>query len=461
MEGGATVNWTTLPSVFPSGMAHFQKDVLHQIPLVLHNRHWSMHSDYIRNWTDLPWYSGPGTAIPVDSAAFFTRFFTQQQQWGLSMYEQDWMCTQYDTNEALQTNISLADLWLQGMAIGAASQNLTIQYCMPYANQILAAVGRKEVTNARATGDYWPSTNQWTIGGTSMFYWALGILPFKDGFFSSNLPQTGCLPKGPELRPNLQALMSTLSGAMVGVMDGIYLMNLTRVMHTCRKDGVILKPDRPVVVSDACFYKNPQSRGALVQSWDPASCFVYLTHSDIKGLGRVIYLFQNDTHVITPFLVAHLEAYKSSSYAVYNWYTREVHLLDNSTVLSVTPGYEGHSYCMLTPIMGTGWIFIGEVDKYVTASRKRIDWVSLSDDEQTLDVQVQGVSGEEIQLCVSHLSELKLICSRVGFEETTTKQRVTFHASRATSLFYDRRDTQIVSMMQSYSIFRFLLFVLG
>ena len=45
------------------------------------------------------------------------------------MYEQDWMCTEYDGVTQLQENISLGDAWLLGMATGAASSNRTIQYC--------------------------------------------------------------------------------------------------------------------------------------------------------------------------------------------------------------------------------------------------------------------------------------------------------------------------------------------
>ena len=43
------------------------------------------------------------------------------------MYEQDWMVTEYEGVEALQTNLTLADDWLAGMASGAAKANLTVQ----------------------------------------------------------------------------------------------------------------------------------------------------------------------------------------------------------------------------------------------------------------------------------------------------------------------------------------------
>ena len=54
----------------------------------------------------------------------------------------------------------MADLWLEGMAEGAAASKRTVQYCMPYPNQILSAAAYPAVTNARATGDYFHGDNQ-------------------------------------------------------------------------------------------------------------------------------------------------------------------------------------------------------------------------------------------------------------------------------------------------------------
>ena len=113
------------------------------------------------------WWAGPQWAVPVDPTAFFTYFFRQQQGWGLTMYEQDWMCTEYDGVGALQTNLSLADEWLAGMAAGAAAANVAVQYCMPYAHDILSGAAHAAVTNARATDDY-VEEGQWAIGGTAL-----------------------------------------------------------------------------------------------------------------------------------------------------------------------------------------------------------------------------------------------------------------------------------------------------
>ena len=103
-----------------------------------------------------------------------------------------------------QTNISMGDLWLRGMAVGAASSGRTVQFCMHYPNDLLAAAALPAVTNARATGDYFHGAHQWAIGATALVSWALGVLPFKDGFYSSNrvqvraaLLRTRCAWEGP------------------------------------------------------------------------------------------------------------------------------------------------------------------------------------------------------------------------------------------------------------------------
>lgn len=99
--GGAVTNWTAMPSVFPSGMAAINEK-LGGMPTVMHNRQWSDKSDYIHNWTNIPWYEDK-YAIPMDPTQFFTKFFTQQEGWGLTMCES---CTHPDTDVLLLTMVS-------------------------------------------------------------------------------------------------------------------------------------------------------------------------------------------------------------------------------------------------------------------------------------------------------------------------------------------------------------------
>lgn len=321
------------------------------------------------------------------------------------------MCTEYDEVAHLQTNISMGDLWLKGMAVGAASSNRTVQYCMPYANQILSAAAYPAVTNARATGDYFHASNQWAVGGTALFYWAIGILPFKDGFYSSTNKQVGGQTVGPEPQPDREALMATLSCAMVGPMDGIHLLNKTRTMSACRADGYILKPDRPVTTTDACF------RAATA---DP-TCHTYHTYSDVKtsaGHQRVHYHFNSPAAPMTAEMV-YLQG--TEEYVVYNWYSGALAKL--APTVTLEPGYEGNAYAVVSPIE-SGWAFIGEVDKYVPASTLRFPGLAFGVDAAgtaALTVSVSGIAGETVKVCAAEAAGLKLVCQSIKFAADGTK----------------------------------------
>lgn len=409
--GGAVVNWTAMDKVFPSGMAGIQSKL--QVPMVMHNRQWSVQNDYIKKWPDIEWYipniSGHVAAIPKDPLVFFKRFFTTMDGWGLSMYEQDWMCQQYDICPILQSNISLGDLWLSGMAEGAMTSNRTVQYCMPYPNDVLSAVQYPAVTNARASGDYTNEIgiDQWNIPPTSLFYWAIGILPFKDGFYSSSVSEIGGQNMGPEENPDREIIMATLSGAMVGPMDGIYLLNKTRVMASCNGAGYILKPDRPATPPDYCFshYDNP------------SHCQISVTFSDIQGYGRVHYVFDNaPTGYYLPCLY---DLSSSSPYVIYNWYTQTITEMSSNTTL--LPGYEGHSYAVVAPVIA-GWVFLGEIDKYVTVSNVRFVSVTKTG-QHKITALVRGTARESVRVCATDIKNdvLGVVCQSLLFQEAGTK----------------------------------------
>jgi len=437
--GGGVTNWTADPAIFPSGMAAINR-ALGGMPMVMHNRQWSPISDYVRH-LNFTWWAGPQWAVPTDPTAFFRYFFTQQQGWGLTMYEQDWMCTEYDGVGALQTNLSLADEWLAGMAAGAAAANLSVQYCMPYAHDILSGAAHAAVTNARATDDY-VEEGQWAIGGTALFYWALGILPFKDGFYSSTLPQLGGQTVGPERNPDREALMATLSAAMVAPMDGLGLLNASRVMTSCRSDGVVLKPDVPLTTSDWCWRRA-----------DP-TCLIYHTYSDVRGLGRAYYLYSDAYLAYNASLLPR----GALVHVWHDWYSGRIGTF--STLASEAPsvGYEGHMYVVATPVLRGGWALLGEVGKYVPLSSKRFRSVSFAEIDAKIDgeiseiteeiveldfeiaqggatigdgprVEVVGVAGEAIEVCAAYGAEgavLTKVCLKASFTAAATTQTLAF-----------------------------------
>ena len=67
-------------------------------------------------------------------------------KWGLFMYEQDWLDTEYDNVLHLNTNASAGRTWLMQMGTGAARNDLTIQYCMSHCRHIMQSVEIPQVT---------------------------------------------------------------------------------------------------------------------------------------------------------------------------------------------------------------------------------------------------------------------------------------------------------------------------
>ena len=121
--------------------------------------------------------------------------------------------------------------------------------------------------------------------------------------------------------PDREALMATLSCAMVGPMDGIELLNASRVMATCRGDGVVLKPDKPATTVDSCFKSADPYH-------PPSTCYIYHTYSDTAGLGRVNYLFSNDGDLLlTPDMVYLNWKPGSAKHIVYGWHTEYLSLM--------------------------------------------------------------------------------------------------------------------------------------
>ena len=172
--------------------------------------------------------------------------------------------------------------WLTAMSDAADQTNVTLQYCMSLPRHILQSASFKRVTHARASHDYGQSqarnTQQWSeLGLSAMFYWSLvsaatacyqrpvttsspdadrccqqGILPFKDDFWSESV-EPGNTWGSKEADPELQTLVSALSGGPVGPSDALHQINVSRVMQTCTQDGTLLKPSAPAMQLDSTY----------------------------------------------------------------------------------------------------------------------------------------------------------------------------------------------------------------
>lgn len=260
--------------------------------------------------------------------------------------------------------------------------------------------------------------------------------------------------------------MATLSTAMVAPMDGQGLLNASRVMASCRSDGVVLKPDVPLTTSDWCW-----------RHADP-TCLIYHTYSDVRGLGRAYYLY-SDEHLAynasllprgalvdvwhdwcltrppyTPnSLLQPLKAPCSAMLSLLMPYSPVLQPLNPpppcryssrigtfSTLANEAPsvGYEGHMYVVATPRLRGGWALLGEAGKYVPLSSKRFRSVSFAEIAEIGEggaagdgprVEVVGVAGEAIQVCAAYGVEgapLTKVCLQASFTAAATTQTLAF-----------------------------------
>ena len=252
-------NWDARPDVFPDGLATFHRRV-NNIPIAAHNRYWAYDNVYKQKYSFV--LDAANTkALPVGNDSFWEDLLLEARNWGLILYEQDWLNVQTIDFLPTRTNIDLGEQWLTSMGAAAEKMGINIQYCMSLPRHILQAIAIPRVTQARASDDYAVNLrNQdkptWNIGITSMLADAIGIAPFKDVLWSTEA-QSGS-PYGPsatESFPDRAILISTLSTGPVGPGDAINYTNVERIMRCCREDGLILKPDRPLttineVISD-------------------------------------------------------------------------------------------------------------------------------------------------------------------------------------------------------------------
>lgn len=396
------LRWEPLPAAFPDGLAAFQQAL--GLPLVAHNRWFDADNEYVDEFEfvfegDMALPTGPGV---------FERFMADAVSWGIVTYEQDWLVTQYHGLSYLRNHVDHAADWMAHLDGAAAGQGLTVQLCMAGAAHLMDAVDRASPTTIRTSTDYRPDISKetfWPAFHTvNLLAAAVGLWPFKDNFRSS------------EAHGEAEALVSALSAGMVGVGDGIGLLRRDILLRTCRADGLLLKPDRPVTPLDAMFL--PHARPYLTS-----------TESRRADVGTTVYLAAYHLASAHPQRTAMDRAWAAVSYdgadigdlfvyppqvtdwevdlaadlgwrgpaVVYDWRRGTAEAVsDGRFTLPDAPGNYDFAYVVVAPVQSNGLALIGEPAKYVTLADRRFRAVTALPDG--FAVELEGAPGEEVTL---------------------------------------------------------------
>lgn len=251
LKDGGVKNWTAMTDVFPNGIDAVVKRT--GWPIMAHNRYWSSKTDYAKqNGGKFDFVVEGDLALPNDPTFWHYLLSMGQAEWGLHVYEQDWLYVQTSGMRDILSSLFLGESWLKEMGLAAQELGLTIQYCMPWTRHVMASVEIPVVTQVRVSGDYQPGSKQWMIGDTAILSHALGLAAFKDTFQTGPV-ESLCETKIIETHPILEAYMAAMSGGPVAIGDAIGNFNKTLIMATCMSDGRLLKPTRPALSVDASF----------------------------------------------------------------------------------------------------------------------------------------------------------------------------------------------------------------
>lgn len=399
------VRWEPRPEVFPEGLEAFQQAL--GLPLVAHNRWFDSVNDYLDEYE---FVIEGDMALPTGQGVF-DRFMADAKRWGVFTYEQDWLVTQYWGLSYLRSHVDHAADWMGHMDAAAAGQGLTMQLCMPGAAHLMDSVFRQTPTTTRTSTDYkanlsketyWPAYTTINLLASALRLW-----PFKDVFLSS------------EVHGEAEALLSALGAGMVGVGDGIGQLRRDIILRTCRADGLLLKPDRPVTPIDAMFLEHTrpwitatESRRAELgpttylaafhlasahpqrTTWDRTWAAISYDGEDIGAL----FVYPEQVTDRDVDLRADLGLSTDRRWVAWDWRSGTASAVpaDGRFTLPDFPGNYDFAYVVLAPVQSNGLALIGEPTKYVTLADRRFTAVSVVADG--FDLTLAGAPGEEVPL---------------------------------------------------------------
>ena len=350
-QGDGIFQYVAHPDVFPAGLASFQRAL--GLPLITHSRWIDPLSPYRSTYKI-------SNNVSVDPG-YWDQITSYIKDAGVVTYEQDWL----DEMATALENIPDQRAFMEDMAAACRQKGLTMQYCMPQPRHFLESTRYQNLTTIRVSPDRFDRSrwDQFLYG--SLLAGAVGIWPWSDVFLSSETD-------------NL--LLSTLSGGIVGVGDRVGSIQKDSLSRSVRKDGVIVKPDAPLIPTDDTIQNDSR------HVWSPMVASTYTDH----GPMRAVYIFANSRGSGAPVRFTPASLGLTGPVYVYNKLTGSGRVTTASD--SFTDSVGDIAYYVAAGIGPSGIAFLGDADKFVSMGRKRIADVT---DDGSVHATVSFAAGED------------------------------------------------------------------
>lgn len=356
---GGLLEYKADAALFPNGLDHFQKAI--GLPLVTHNRWIDPASPYHGHYR----ISGIAAVDPN----WWHDIAEYMKSSGIITYEQDWLDRIYNYSPAFSSDPETGEAFLDDMSGACRQDGINMQYCMPLPCYFLQGSRYENLTTIRASGDRF-ETNKWNnFLYTSRLASSLGISPWTDVYMSGELD-------------NL--LLSTLSCGPVGIGDAIGMENKANLFQAVRPDGVIVKPDEPIVPLDQSYLADANGQPA------PLIAGTCTDHGGIKT--AYIFAFNRPKAAGGNVRLTPAQVGIDSPVYVYDYFSGEGKRLDPDDVFFARLGKRASAYYVLAPAGKSGIAFLGDKDKFVGTSSERI--TAMDDQPGRLTVGIELAANE-------------------------------------------------------------------
>jgi hypothetical protein len=419
-KDSGTKTWSPAPNTFP-GDGHSGLQRLHNQTgwvYTAHNRMWSGEVTYAKangcRGADcfdfvVPEPGGQQGALPM-TEDFWLWLIGDSVKWGLQMYEQDWLYTEFTgVNGTLLHSATLGRQWLMQMDRGVHEHNLGLQLCMAWPRHVLQSLEMASVTQGRASSDYNVKSEQWRIGDNALFLDSIALRPTKDCFRSN---QTSG-----EMFPRLQGAVSSLSGGPVFACDEIGTSDVALIMRSCDADGELLQPTHAAAPIDANIR---WKTGMTVPGAGSASGEIWKADSWIDGdektglhFPQILAAASGPYSLDMTELLDEGEAASPAGFVAVeanSSHTGAMAVSVNASTPLALPKTDKSTFNLwsLAPRLPSGWALLGEcTSKWVPVSTRRFEDVA-DDVASGLSVRVKGVPGETVFVSAVAPHELRI-----------------------------------------------------
>jgi hypothetical protein len=340
-------------SVFPKGLAMFQQSL--GVPLITHAR-WIDEKSPLRNSYKI---SG-NVAIDPQYWQNYAQYLVDNN---VELLEQDWL------SDKAQTDFNLTDpyLFLDNMASKMAAAGRKLMYCMPLWGDFLQSTNYDNVVAVRVSNDAFVRDRWDAMLFVSRLASATGLWPFADALSSNSVKDV---------------LLSTLTAGPLASGDPLGTANAANLRQAVRVDGVIVKPDVPIVPVDATY---------VAVSRDKTAPIVASTYTDHGGLKTAyVFAYERTNGSLGAIAFSPESVGVAGPAYVYNYFLAKGGVVSAGAQFTDTVDYNG-SYYVVAPVGPSGLAFLGDSGKFVSVGKKRV--ATLSDDG-TLRVSLQFAPAE-------------------------------------------------------------------